>query len=220
LKPAYVMLARALAYIDIDELAPKGNVVFVNVVKSLAERYQFQKLPSSVEEFDRAKGVEFSGGVAGEIPIQRVAIFDSLILVETRTNTTDAQHILGEILAWAVEAFGLTFEDTMIKHWGYVSDVVFYSDPKLLETHPAVSRLANRVSSLVSETWDEGIDYQPIRLGIGHDPEARKWPVAAFTIERKSAAGFPENKYFSEAPVPTHSHWALLEDFEKEILYG
>ena len=220
MKKAYVILARALAYIDVDELAPKGNVLLVAVVQALVEKYKFQKYPSKPEELDRNKGVEFGEGIADGIPIQRLAIFESLLLVETRSDTTDAQVLLSDILSWAVETFGMTLTEEMIRRWGYVSSVVFYGDPKLLDVHRAISNLSSKVTEAVSERWNEEILYQPIRLAVGHDPNSRKWPVAQFTIERKGQASFSENKYFSEAPLQTHEHWKMLEEFEREVLNG
>jgi hypothetical protein len=44
----------------------------------------------------------------------------------------------------------------------------------------------------------------------------RKYGIASFSITRRAEARFSENKYFSEAPLPTDLHLKLLEQFEAE----
>jgi len=44
----------------------------------------------------------------------------------------------------------------------------------------------------------------------------RKEPIAGFTIQRRVDTPFGENKYFSEAPLPTEIHLDLLQQFESD----
>jgi hypothetical protein len=46
----------------------------------------------------------------------------------------------------------------------------------------------------------------------------RKPLHAPFTIQRRAETAFAENKYFSEAPLPTNEHVALLETFEADVI--
>jgi hypothetical protein len=46
---------------------------------------------------------------------------------------------------------------------------------------------------------------------------ARKYGIAPFSITRRAESRFSENKYFSEAPLPTDIHISLLEEFEAEV---
>jgi hypothetical protein len=217
LQQQVILLARVLGYIDAWGLNPQGRVYFPDLVRELVKRYQFQKFPEKLEDFDLTKGVEFLGGRFGNQPIQKFAIWDSLMVVETLTGTDESKAVLEEILTWSKKDLGLLYKPELIKHFAYVSDVTFFSDSPLLEINPAVARLAAQSSKELSEIWQEPILYQPTTLRIGLDPMSRKYDIASFVIERRGGVRFSENKYFSEAPLPTKTHFKMLEQFELEM---
>ena len=214
---AAVILARTLGYIETFDLNPRGKVFFPEIVPQIVDRYKFQKFPQTLEQFDESKGIEFHEGKSGDTVIQKFVIWNTLLVVETRSNTTDSKKILEEMLTWGAETFGLNYHPGMLKHFGYVSDLTFHSDVPVLGISPALTRLAQKTSMAVSEIWQEPISYEPINLTVGHDPLARKYGIAGFSITRRAEAKFSENKYFSEAPLPTDLHLSLLEEFEDAI---
>lgn len=211
-----IILARVLGYIDVPELH-RGKVYFPDLIRELVERYKFQKFPQTLEESDLKKGIEFLDGISGKQPIQKFAIWDTLMVVETLTDTDDSMAVLREILTWGVEKFGLASGPEAIKRFAYISDLTFYCDRPILDINPAIKTLTDQVNRNLSEIWKEPIVYEPIILRIGHDPLARKNDIASFTIERRGGAGFSENKYFSEAPLPTKTHIQLLKQLEKAL---
>jgi hypothetical protein len=192
-------------------------VFWPDVVPEIVRRYGFQKFPTKLEDFDEEKGVEFlEGKIAGKV-IHKFAIYNTLIVVETRSNTADSKQILEDALEWGAEKLGLKYVPGMIKRFAYVSDLSFYSEVPILSANPALENLATKTSKLVSEIWQEPIRYEALNITIGHDPLARKYGIAPFSITRRAEARFSENKYFSEAPLPTDVHLKLLEEYEKEI---
>lgn len=213
-----VLLARTLAYIDVLSLNRDGRLFFPDLIKALVQRYEFQKSPQTLEELDIKKGIEFFSGRSGEQPIQKFSIWNSVLVVETVSNTDQSKAIIEDILVWASEAFGLAYAPSSISRYAYVSDVSFYSDAPLLNLSPAVTALNNTLSREMSEIWQEPLHYQTLSVRFGHDPVSRAFNIAPFSIERKGDAKFSENKYFSEAPLPTHVHLGLLEQFEKVVL--
>jgi hypothetical protein len=213
-----VILARVLGYVEAIDLNPRGTIFFPEFVEELVKRYKFQKFPQTLEEFDESKGVEFHEGKTGDKIIQKFVIWNTLLVVETRSSTTDSKQILEEMLVWGVEKFKLYYKPGMLKRFAYVSDLTFYSDAPLLGVTPALRRLSGRTSEVVSEIWQEPVRYDPMILTVGHDPSTRKYAIAPFTIQRRAEARFSENKYFSEAPLPTDVHLELLEQYEKDII--
>ncbi len=123
MKLSAVILARVLAYVESFDLNPRGKVYYPDIVRALAERYTFQKFPQALEEFNEAKGVEFIEGLAGNNVIQKLVIWDSLLVLETRSSTDDSKRILEEMLTWGTEKLGLNYHPGMIKHFAYVSDL-------------------------------------------------------------------------------------------------
>jgi hypothetical protein len=166
---------------------------------------------------DRRPESEFSEGKAKGIVIQKFTIFNSVLTIETRASTDDSKRILEEILEWGANKFGLNYKAGTIKHFAYVSAVTFHSAAPLLAPIPAITNLAARTSELLSDIWSEPIQYHGVQIMIGHDPLARKYGRAAFYITRRADTRFSENKYYSEAPLPTADHLRLLEEYEREV---
>lgn len=218
MKLSAVILARVLGYIEIVDLSPRGKVFLPELVPEIVQRFNFQKFPKTFEEFDESKGIEFHEGKIGNKVIQKFVIWNTLLVVETRSSTADSKQILEDMLVWGAEKFGLNYRPGMIKRFAYVSDITFYSDVPLLSVSSTLTKLAMKASDAVTEIWQEPVHYEPVNLIVGHDPMARKYAIAPFSIARRAEARFSENKYFSEAPLPTDVHLKLLEEYEKDII--
>ncbi|HEX5234247.1 MAG TPA: hypothetical protein VFW25_02845 [Silvibacterium sp.] len=212
-----ILLARTIGFLDVPALN-YGHIYFPELVGELVERYKFQNFPKTSEESDLTKGIKFLDGICGKVPVQQFAIWDSQIVVETLTETDDSKAVLEEILRWGAEKFRLSYFSDSIKRFAYISDVTFYSDAPMLILNGAAERLSAEISKHLTDIWKEPITYEPIILRVGHDPTARKYNIAPFTIERRGGVSFKEEKYFSEAPLPTKLHLELLEQFEREML--
>ena len=218
MKLAAVTLARVLAFVETFDLNPRGTVFFPDLVAKLVEKCRFQKYPQTIQDFDEQKGVEFLSGVWDRVNVEKLTIYNNGILLDTRVSTAISEGILAEALEWAKQ-FGVTYRPDMIKRWGYLSNLTFYSDVPLLGPQAAIIKLERRISEKVSQrVTDANLRYEPTRLDLDFDRSQINFPLAAFTIQRRTIAPFSENKYFSEAPLRSEDHVALLEEFENNIL--
>jgi len=213
-----VILARALAFVESFDLAPRGGVFWADLVRELVARYQFQKFPVKIEDFDENKGVEFLSGKIGDVVIEKLVIYNTAILVDTRVSTTTSEQVLREALEWAKKQFKLDYKPENIKRVANISQLTFHSDISLDMLHPALKRLSDSVSAAVSEVHGEKFEYQTSQIAITHDPLKRKYTIAGFTIVPRAETPYSEHKYFSEAPLPTDLHIKLLEQFERDLL--
>lgn len=213
-----ILLARVLAFVELYDLLPAAGIFFPDFVQKLVKQYSFQTFPKTAEDFDLKKGVQFLDGKIGDMVILKLGIWDSLLVIETRSNTTVSKKILEDMLSWGVTELGLSYKVGMIKRFAYISDVTFYSDaPLLVLASPALANLAAQTGKELSQIWNDPITYETTDLKVGHDTTSRKVGIAPFTISRRAETAFSENKYFSEAPLPTDVHWKLLETFEAEL---
>jgi hypothetical protein len=217
LRQSAVILARVLGFIEIADLLTGSKTSASELVRRLVERYGFVKFPKTIEELDATKGIEFIGGAVGDVPITKFVIWDTLLILETRINTDISKRLLEDLLAWGAQELGINYKSGAIKRFGYISDVTFFSDAPILDVNPAVRSLAAKCGEELSRIWMEPVKYEPFTVRVGHDPSSRKYPIAPFMIEHRAETRFPENKYFSEAPLPTDLHWKLLEEFEMNI---
>jgi hypothetical protein len=78
--------------------------------------------------------------------------------------------------------------------------------------------LANKTGAVLSEIWKDSVVYMPVLMAVGHDPLKRHTNIAPFSISRREATPYSENKYFSEAPLPTDLHIKFREELEADVL--
>jgi hypothetical protein len=212
-----VLQANALAWIESAELNPRGAVFYPDLVQAIVARYNFQKFPQKVEDFDETKGVTFATGRLGNSIVEQLIIYRYGILLDTRSSTGESKRLLEEGLQWGSTELGLVYEPSMISRWQYASQVVFHSDVSLSGLSPAIKGLAAELSKGIADNLGERRSYELVALVVDYDQLARKHPLGRFSIQRRENTPFSENKYFSEAPLPTEDHIALLEQFEADI---
>ncbi|HEV2305969.1 MAG TPA: hypothetical protein VGR93_10650 [Candidatus Acidoferrales bacterium] len=199
------------------DLNPKGSAFYPDLVKALVSRYKFQEFPSSPADFDEAKGVRFALGKLGDSAIDQVVIYAYGIVLDTRASTAESRRLLEDALRWAAKELGLVYEASMIKRWQYASQVTFYSNVGLGTDCRAFRNLAENVQKSVQDVMREKLSYELTGLLVDYDQLERKHPLGRFSIQRRDNTPFSENKYFSEAPLPTDVHLRILEQFENEL---
>src|ERR1700682_3139920 len=214
---ASILLAQALAWIEPTELNPTNKIFYPDLVKALVSRYNFQRFPQKVEDFDEAKGVTFGTGKLGHSVIEQLVIYTYGILLDTRSSTQESKRLLEDAFQWGAKELGLTYKPSMVKRWQYSSQVIFRSNAALTDASPATQRLAKSMAENVGQILGENLKYELVSFLVDYDQLTRKHPLGRFSIQRRDNTPFSENKYFSDAPLPTDVHLKLLEQFEADL---
>lgn len=214
---ASVVLARAMAWVEPLDLNPRGAAFYPDLTKALVSRYQFQKFPQKLEEFDESKGVIFGVGRLGDAVIQQLVIYTYGVLLDTRMSTQESRRLLEEIFDWGRKELGLKYRPDMVKRWQYASQVTFRSTAPMTDAHSAVGKLVAGVAKGVADSTGENLNYDLAILGVDYDQLTRKHPLGRFSIQRRDNTPYSENKYFSDGPLPTDVHVRLLEQFERDL---
>ena len=177
MKLSAVLLARTLAFIELVDLNPRGKVFIPDLIKGIADRYKFQRLPKP-EERDK-EGLIFEEGKFGNKAIRKLTFYDALIVLETASNTSDSKQLIEELLLWGAAKFDLVYNPGSVKRFGYVSDLTFYSDVPVLDAacQPLID-LAAKTSAALSDIWQEPVQCYPANLAVGPDPLTRKYGIA------------------------------------------
>lgn len=212
-----VRLARLIAYFPTEEINPRGRALIPDVTSALIERYSFNGYPQKFEDFDWDKGISFIDGRWNDINIDRLALYNNGMLVDTASSTDDSVAFLTDALTWAAESFGLTYRPDMMNRKTYVSELLFRSETPLKTLNPALESLAAKLSESVSHIAGQEVAYDTVSLALNFDMLLTKSPLAPFRIERLSEAQYTENKYYSIAPLPTDVHIKFLEEFESAL---
>jgi hypothetical protein len=212
---AAIHQARALAFLEPIDLNPRGKVFYPDLVKALVARYNFQKFPQKPEEFDETKGVTFAVGRFGGTVIDEFIIYPYGLLLGTRVSTQESRRLLEEAIQWGSKELGLV--NKHVPRWLYASQLTFHSKFSLTDAHPAIQKLAGGIAKSVAETTGENLRYEMTAFLVDFDQLSRKHPLGRFSIQRRENIPFSENKYYSDAPLPTDAHIKLLEQFEEAI---
>jgi hypothetical protein len=212
-----VMLARIVAFIEVQELNPKGKAYYPDIVAALVERFNFRVYPTKPEDFDEAKGVQFADGKFADGTIDKLQIFTHGLVLDTRVSTDVSEKLLRDTLLWAKSQLALQFEERMIKRKGFGSQLTFESEMKMSQLNPVMSRIGEAISSKLSDTMGQPLTYEPTAILFNLDQSISKLMPGAFSIERRAEVPFSEKKYFSNAPLATQDHIDLLRDFETAL---
>lgn len=213
-----VVTARFLGFVEVATLNPKGNIFFPALVSGIVEQFGFQKYPTTPEQFDESKGVEFNEGHWGGINVPKLIIYNNGILVDTQTDTAASERIFLEGLEWAKKKFGITFTPEMVYRRRYLSDLVFSTPTPILDGFDPINKLRAQLSGMMEAVLGERLNYAGIRLDVDFERFQRPAPIAPLTIQRRNDYAFSDNTYFSEAPLPTPLHVSLLEQYENDVL--
>jgi hypothetical protein len=211
-----ILLARVISFFETVDIMPRHGIFFPELVKEIVQRYNFQKFPGTFDEWNSPEGAQFLVGKQDKIVIDRLIVYNNGLQLETHAGTADSKRIQEELLAWARDEFGIAYGPDTVKRWAYVSGVTFHSNVPILVTGP-IERLARNITDEISRILGDETVYQPTGFNIGHDLLLRKYARASFTLHRRAEVPFAENKYFSEAPLPTEIHLDLLARYEKDV---
>jgi hypothetical protein len=209
--------ARFISLFDVDELVPSGLISMSRLVPIIASRFEFQKNAPPEEGEGKSKGFEFFDGVWNGTPIPRLAIFNDGIIIETRISTSKSREVLEQALHWASTELGIRVTSDIMRRLRYLSVLSFQSEAPVLGFSPLENAIRSVSASLSSITGRQRA-YGGTRIDIDIDRSSDKEPIAPFTIQTLALEPFESHRYFSQAPLPTEEHIALLERFEADVL--
>lgn len=212
-----ILQARVIAFFNVYDVSPRTGLFFPDITKELVQRFNFQRYPKTLDEWQDPKGSQFGVGKLGDVTVDALILFNNGIQLDTHAGTKESKAIIEDTLEWAKDRLGFTYAPGAIKQWAYVSSLTFLTAVPILST-PPLDNLAQGTSRALSEIMGEPIVYQTYNQTVAHDPLSIKYGRASFYIQRRLDVPFGDNKYFSEAPLPTEVHWDLLTRFEADVM--
>ena len=214
-----ILMSRVIALGGAGEADPFGQVFLPSLLTALVERYQFQKFPTALGQLDLSAGVVLEGGYAEECgTISKLTIFKDGWTMEARSQTSQTKAALLAIFQWLADAHNLTYNEHTIKRWLYVTSLFFYSDADLDLLNPILLTICKTMEEYTVGTGRPRIPFKTSRIAVDFDRASLDFPQAPFVIERDKTMLFGEHRYFSESPMPSELHIALLEEVERGIL--
>lgn len=216
-----IATARAIWLFSVNDLNPRGQALRQESFNAVAERYQFQSVPTpafAIEAQKKNEPVPFVAGAfpsaSGPIVAVDLRVYNDGIIADTRSNTKDSDGFLEDFFSWLPEGIGLPRTDVLIRKKLYVSEMYVESDYQLAMINPKLSKLSKSLASLVPK--GSATSYEISTLGFSTDPKDGA-PLTNFRFERQINVAFDQCRYFSSAPVHTDDHFKLLEDLEETL---
>jgi len=181
------------------------------LVLGISQRYRFVQGPVKPQEFDLGRGVSFYTGNfrSRDIDISvDLEIYNDGVVVNTRSNTSDADALIDDLLSWARKTHGIGNEDYILKAKRiYRSELVVFA-PKV-----SLNRVSDKLSQFIGSISAEADGpMQPTGFSFGSDSPKNR---LMFTFERELKAPFEEDKYYTTSLLPTDKHLEVLHHLEE-----
>ncbi len=227
MKVRQVLLARVIRQVSIaGSAAPR-----IDSVARIKERYHFMKAPERFEELypqatiapgvmlQGALGITFQEGsftVSGKvIGIDLFQFLPNMIIADTRSSTEDTEAFLDDYEKW----INVRVQDsiTPIGPTYYVSNLEFvmdrFADPpaEYMEALRILNSHLHEYSTQIPKLVPTGFTFNVDAVGLGIMPPSH------FTIERRAGIPHKQNIFFSQAPLKTKDHIAILEKLDRTL---
>lgn len=205
-----------------------------DVIKKLQERYGFVQVPTSWEQCDVTKGVEFRHGrfkikesltanrpstisnATNEIVIDVLRIYAQGVQVDTKAFVEDADLFLDDLIAWSIQEFdGIILDQPKVIKW-FSSEVEVQLDNQLHSLFKKLNRLGGEITDCLKNYDHPTPAFQVSGFVIHCDmTESRDiLPPTKFLVERRETQPYSSNLFYATAPLKTSDHLKLLEKLE------
>lgn len=218
MKFSAIELSRVLAFVDLNDLAPYGSISLAKIAPRIVEKLEFSSFPKTLEQFDESKGIVFADGLWNDIPVEKMTIYNNGIMMDTRKGTDVSFRVVKEIFDWAVIEFGIVVPEYGLQKARFLNRFTFFSEALVSLGGSPISSLATSLSQQVAAITGQPRRYETIRIDLDFDRSEQTVPIAPLTIQRRITSSFDQNKFYTEAPLPTDVHISLIEQLEADVL--
>lgn len=214
MKIGAILLARVAAILQFEDLDPRNRIGRKVLATELAKQYNFTVFPDKLEDLDIEKGIIFRVGRLDSINIELLTVLRMAIVVETRSSTDDAERVLEHVLSWIGEQTKAT---APVSGRLFTSQVVFALDRSLDDLNPRLRELKESVREKVAAQFGATRPvppYETTAVEFDADSTQARLQPGKVLIQRRADVPFTDNRYWSEAPLRTQEHIAMLGQFE------
>ncbi len=201
------------------------SVILAELIEAIKGKYNFRQVPTLAEVSQ--KPANFGYGevkrndsliVIEQLVVSYQGVQTTSVAASTRTSTDDSDFFLDDVMGWVGERFHLNIAPVFPPAYHSSLEVVFSEaiSRRFQELQPIAQQMTNLVKSYGSKNCP---DFELEGLSMHFEPNPTLLPSPlAFSVQRRVGAPYKDNKYFSQAPLKTSDHKAVLEQFEKILL--
>jgi hypothetical protein len=201
------------------------KIIPLELINAVKLKYQFVKpdigLVTPPVDFQAGK-FSHNGKVVSveQLVIAYIGNRATSLGASTRESTDASEAFLEQLIEWAAKEYKLDAEELYPK--AYFSQVEFVLSKPLSHHFAELLQIGAAITTFVK---GYGLENCPLFEfgGFSMNIDAVKFedlkPMPQpFAIERRAGSTYDENKYFSQAPLRTQDHRAILEQIERLLL--
>lgn len=194
---------------------PSGQPYLPFVVAAAEERYNFAKIPDSIDELIGNR-IEFRHGLFEGSAIESVDVYDDGIIVASRTDTDVLDKFIEDFVEWLKNDHDHTMIRTHRISKVYSSTLLVESDRDMFKPFQAYAEICHMIENGLKESSNLEVVYENFGLALSSDqtknPDLKPVP---FRFERKEGVEFSYHQFYAVAPLKTGQHLQVLHQLEK-----
>lgn len=190
----------------------EGGVFLPELAQKVLQRYSFVKFPN-VDDLQR-ESQTFGLGKFQELQVDELKVYSDGVIVSGKCNTGMLEAFVADLFGWIKAEFGLEELSILKPEMHFESGLLFRPKVDITTILSPPKRVANLIERTMLEATQE--EYQPTTIYFEADTvglSGRRRPNR-FTVERRIGLPFSANVFYSQAPLRSESHFALLEGLE------
>lgn len=215
-------LGRIIVLFPIEEVRPASGIPLIPLVDGIRNRYNFVKPPDlnrPITDLDR-DGYSFQVGTflhEGQvITIREFTVYPDGVSVSC-LDTTHADAFFDDIVNVAKEAFGFR-EFAREPRKIYRSQVIVEFEKSLNQLINGFTELSRLLQSAYEQHTGHNKAVDLNRVDFRMDStKIPGIPPVSFILERKFGSPHENQRFISEAPVPSQAHLQLLQEIENKL---
>ena len=191
-----------------------------DLVEEIKDRYNFRTAPSPEQILQPAASApaRFVFGKFGKVTIETFEVLEAMavgvgLAAACRTSTDDSGAFLDHLVGWLSTEYKIEREPIWPTQFQSQMEVVVEgSIAKRLE---GFSSIGDAISRLL-RGYGQAAMFEPIGISLHCDPGQTQIPIPGyFTFERRAGLAYDQNRYFSQSPLKTSDHKAVIEQIER-----
>jgi hypothetical protein len=211
-------LARAVWLFPITELNPTGLSLTKAFLK-FTERYKFKKAPKHTLDLDSEGALTFEDGeftnCDGADIIIKLRMFTDGFVADSWSSTRDSKDFLIDAMQWLSTEYGLALPADRKLNTLFASQLTVTTDRNLGLLNPKLQLIVDSLTKRLRQLGIEDSGFEVSSIGLWfHDAQKPNAPMP-FKFEKKLNSTSYDKRFFTQAPLPTVEHMALLDEFER-----
>lgn len=182
------------------------------VAQKVLQKYSFVKFPG-VDDLQK-ESYTFSMGKFQEFQIDELKVYGDGIIVSGKCNTRILDAFVTDLFGWLKTDYGIEEISVQKPEKYFESGLLVRPKGDITSVLSPPKRVTSLIERAMADTTQA--EYQPTAIYFETDSaglKTRRRPNR-FTLERRIGLPFSANVFYSQAPMRSDDHFALLESLE------